>query len=522
MKSKFRFPSRFSLCSYLTAAALIPSISSAGDYTWDGDTSGSWIVGTNWVGNPNGSGVPTHGVGSIQTFYNTGATNLSTFLGAGRNVGTLKFDANADSDVTIRLATTAAGTTIANLTMDVTSGNAAIDIDSGAAGNFLIGVTAGSMVLNDNLVITHNGSGNLTINRPISSGTGLTTSLTKDGTGTLTLTAANNFTGGFILNAGTLNINGLNSLGGTAALPSTVTINGGTIDNTSGAAITISTKLHAYAFNGDFSFKGTNALNLSTGNVNLGTASGTTRKITTTAGTLTIEGVISDGTTANSLIKDGAGTLTLAGANAYTGTTVIKAGSLKINTTTTISTSSSIVVGDTGSSGAVLNAASAGFTVGSAQTLSGIGKVLATGQTVLASGTISAGDSSVGTLSFDGGALTLDSTSKFTYALGTSSDLVSLLNSVTLNLGSGTLGMADFAFSNSGGFGPGIYTLISGASSFTGSLDSGDLAGSVNGFSSTLSMSGNNLILTASAVPEPNAAAMLGGLGLLALLRRRR
>lgn len=177
-------------------------------------------------------------------------------------------------------------------------------------------------------------------------------------------------------------------------------------------------------------------------------------------------------------------------------------------------------MGDTGSTGAILNATTAGITVASTQTLAGIGKVLATGQTVLASGTISAGDSSVGTLSIDGGALTLDGTSKFAYALGTSSDLVSLLNSATLNLGSGTLGLADFAFSNSGGFAAGVYTLISGASSFTGSLDGADLTGSVNGLSSTLSMSGNNLILT--AVPEPHTAAMLGSLGLIALRRRRR
>ena len=222
------------------------------------------------------------------------------------------------------------------------------------------------------------------------------------------------------------------------------------------------------------------------------------------------------------MIKDGTGTLSLTNENAYTGATIVKAGTLRINTTTTLATGSSIVVGDSGSSGAVLNATTAGFTVGSTQTLEGLGKVLATGQTVLASGTISAGDSSVGTLSFDGGELTLDGTSKFNFSLGTTSDLVTLLNSATLNLGSGTLGLADFAFSNSGGFDAGIYTLISGASAFTGSLDGADLTGSVNGFSSTLSMSGNNLILTASAVPEPNAAALLGSLGLLALLRRRR
>lgn len=523
MKFKSISARRFSILPCIAAAAFVPSISFAGDYTWDGDTSGSWIIGTNWVGNPSGAGTPTMGIGSTQTFYNTGAANLSTFLGGGRVVGTLNFNATADSDVNVRFASLITAGVSRDLTFDVASGNAAINIDSNAAGNFTLGGSdgLGSLLLNDSLVITHNGSGTLLINRPISDGS-TSSAVTKDGSGALTLSNINNFTGGLTLNAGTLNINNLYALGGTTVTPGAVTINGGTIDNTSAAGITLSAKPNPFSINGNFAFGGTRNLNLGVGAVNLGTSAGTSRTITTNAGILTLAGVISNGTTASSLAKDGTGTLSLTNENAYTGATIVKAGTLRINTTTTISTSSSIVAGDTGSTGAVLDATTAGLTVGSAQTLAGIGKVLATGRTVLASGTISAGDSSVGTLSIDGGTLTLDSTSKFTYALGTTSDLVSLLNSVTLNLGSGTLGMADFAFSNSGGFAPGIYTLISGASSFTGSLDGGDLTGSVNGFSSTLSMSGNNLILTASAVPEPNAAAMLGGLGMLALLRRRR
>jgi autotransporter-associated beta strand protein len=299
-----------------------------------------------------------------------------------------------------------------------------------------------------------------------------------------------------------------------------VTINGGTIDNTSAGGITLSAKPNPFSINGNFAFGGTKNLNLGVGAVNLGTSAGTSRTITTNAGTFTIGGIISDGTTANSLAKDGTGTLSLTGENAYTGTTVVKAGTLKINTTTTISTSSSIVVGVTGSAGAILNATTAGLTVGATQTLAGIGKVLATGKTVTVSGTISAGDSGVGTLTLDGGTLALDGASKFTYALGTSSDLVSLLNSASLDLGSGTLGMADFSFTDSGGFAAGTYTLIGGASSVTGFLGGTDLTGVVNGLSSTLSMSGNNLILT--AIPEPATTLLAGGAGLLALSRRRR
>ena len=37
-----------------------------------------------------------------------------------------------------------------------------------------------------------------------------------------------------------------------------------------------------------------------------------------------------------------------------------------------------------------------------------------------------------------------------------------------------------------------------------------------------IAQSGNDLVLTYTAIPEPNVAGLLGGLGVLALLRRRR
>jgi autotransporter-associated beta strand protein len=235
-----------------------------------------------------------------------------------------------------------------------------------------------------------------------------------------------------------------------------------------------------------------------------------------------VTGVISNtnntGSTVVSLIKSSSSTWTLQSDNTYTGTTTIKGGTLKLNTSTSIGSSPTITVGDAGSTNAVLDVTTAGFTVGASQTLGGIGTILATGQTVTASGTLSAGNS-VGTLTIDGGTLALDSTSDFIFELGSSSDRINLINSASLSLGLNTLGLADFLFSDSGGFGEGVYTLISGASSFSGALDASDVTGDVLGYNSTLSMSGNNLILT--VVPEPGTA-LLGSLGLLALLRRRR
>ena len=88
-------------------------------------------------------------------------------------------------------------------------------------------------------------------------------SLTKSGTGTLTIGTANSYAGGTRLNEGTLNINNSSALG-----TGTFTIAGGTIDNTSGAPITLTTN-NPLVLAGDLTFNGTNALNLGTGAVTL-------------------------------------------------------------------------------------------------------------------------------------------------------------------------------------------------------------------------------------------------------------
>lgn len=87
----------------------------------------------------------------------------------------------------------------------------------------------------------------------------------------------------------------------------TFTINGGTIDNTSGANIT--TLSYPLALNGDFAYSGSVPRNL-----NLGTGTVTPnadRQITVDAGTLTIGGTLSAGTL--NLTKAGSGTVQLRG-----------------------------------------------------------------------------------------------------------------------------------------------------------------------------------------------------------------
>jgi autotransporter-associated beta strand protein len=135
-----------------------------------------------------------------------------------------------------------------------------------------------------------------------------TVAITKSFTSTLTLSGNNTFSGAKILNAGVLNINHANALGNVAG---SFTINGGTIDNTSGSNLTM--PAYPLSIAGDFTYAGTIPNNL-----NLGAGATTytgNRIITVNGGTLTIGGAISAPT--QDLTKAGAGTLNL-GATAKT------------------------------------------------------------------------------------------------------------------------------------------------------------------------------------------------------------
>ena len=96
-------------------------------------------------------------------------------------------------------------------------------------------------------------SNNLTVGGVIS---GSVESLVKAGAGTLTLDGADTYSGGTTLSAGQLNVNNPLALGG-----GTVAISGGTLGNTSGTAVTLSTA-GTEKWSGDFAFAGTNDLNL--------------------------------------------------------------------------------------------------------------------------------------------------------------------------------------------------------------------------------------------------------------------
>ena len=176
--------------------------------------------------------------------------------------------------------------------------------------------TAGTFNLNVGGTTVASAEGQaLTLSGVISNSTG-TLGLTKIGTSTVIISNTNTFTGGVTLSAGTLDINNASALGTVAG---TFIINGGTIDNTTAGAIT--TVNYPQTWGGDFTFTGTQSLNLGTGAVSMSAA----RQITVTANTLTIGGTVSGGF---DLTKAGAGTLSFGSNTVTLNNLTISAGTL--------------------------------------------------------------------------------------------------------------------------------------------------------------------------------------------------
>jgi len=281
------------------AASVYWDIDGATEGAGGATPAGTWdAANTYWNDTADGTGTTAiWAAGDTAVFAaGTDATGEYTVTVDGtQDIGGLTFE---EGTVTLAAGTTPALRLTANAIMDVAptlTATVSTDIAEDAA-----------------RTLTKTGDGTLEL-----SGANLYTGLTTVSAGTLTLSGDNtSATGGVTLSAGTLNINNAAALG-----TGTFTISGGTIDNTSGGAITNSNN-NAQAWNGDFTFTGTNDLDLGTGAVNLNAA----RTVTVSANTLTVGGVIS----ASDLTKAGAGNLNLTGASVFLNT-YLSAGTLTIS-----------------------------------------------------------------------------------------------------------------------------------------------------------------------------------------------
>jgi fibronectin-binding autotransporter adhesin len=283
-------------------------------YTWNNPVGGSWNTPTNWTSTPGGVataltlGAPANNTANFSTLALPGTATVT--LDGNQTIGNLTFgDANATPTFSWILNPGSVSTS--TLTLETSS---------------LLNPSPAINVVNEtatlNVILTG------------------TQGFTKSGAGALTLAGANTYSGTTILSTGQLNINSSTALG-TSAL----TISAGTtFDNTSGAAITLTTN-NVQTWNGNFTFGATNALNLGTGAVTLGanvqvTVNGPSLSLTggatnlTSLIPLTLGGAIGG---AHSLTVAGTGVLQLTGASNYSGGTTVSSGStLVIGNGTTV------------------------------------------------------------------------------------------------------------------------------------------------------------------------------------------
>ena len=306
------------------------------------------------------AGIKMFGAGQTTTFNNTVSATGKWFATTGASAGTVAVGgAFTSGDLYIMngstlqlnsggsIATSAlrlGGDFATTLTQNLALG-ATFQLTVATGGQSFAGLinsvtsnTSGAlMVDSQNTSGTNTLSGNIFLDSPLRlqvaaggtlAATGIisnASSLTKQGTGTLTLSGVNTFTGGTTLAAGTLNVNNAAALGNTAT--GVLTITGGTLNNISGGAITTTTA-KAMNWNGDFTFTGSNNLSTNLGAVTINTA---TRTANIAGGVLTT-GLINSAAGIG-LTKTGAGTLFMANTantSSIGGTLDIQAGKLQV------------------------------------------------------------------------------------------------------------------------------------------------------------------------------------------------
>jgi len=347
--------------------------------------------------------------------------------------------------------------------------------------------------------------------------------VTKTNSGTATLAGTNTYTGvttltGGVLSIGTVTNGGVaGPIGAATNAAANLVFNGGTLQYTGATAST------------DRNFT-----------LNAGTTG--TINVSSGAANLTLSGAST--ATTGGLTKTGAGTLTLGGANLYTGTTTISAGTLALGSSGLIASSAIINLGTSGSQGILDVSSKASFVFGAGQTLKGYGTVnIGAGKTVTINGNLAPGNSP-GITNVTGdlvlaNAVAVPTTGAITTmelggnggVAGTDYDKVVVSGQITFGGTMNIIGYLSYNINQAA-----TYHLF-GFGSQTGSFDfvsvagtslansSGVWTGSASSFDYTFTQSTGDLVIVATAIPEPATyAALAGGLALLGtwLTRRRK
>ncbi len=348
--------------------------------TWTGvGTSGAralWSDSAHWTG-----GAPADNASVSLTFANT-ASSFSQNTVTGLTLTSLTFDAAAQSNDITGNAVTLSG----DVTVSTSAAQSVALATTLATGTRTFAVNSGPLTWSGVL-----------------SGAG---ALLKSGAGTVVLSAANTFSGGTTVNAGTLQLT-TNGTSGTGGLRGTVTVNaGGTLLSTAQDAfgynagtkvdslfITGGTVTHNASGNltlsnvaisltggtlqstgsGTLDFLDINGASSTTGNTTIATSASVSSSIIAglirlrqgdndptgtlftvadggAAVDLHVSASMSDGPTqgaASAITKAGAGVMVLSGTNTHTGSTTVSAGTLRAGSTQALGSNSAVVLANT-------------------------------------------------------------------------------------------------------------------------------------------------------------------------------
>ncbi|WP_395749595.1 beta strand repeat-containing protein [Prosthecobacter sp.] len=348
-----------------------------------------------------------------------------------------------------------------------------------SSGTFAATAKVAGIVLEGDSTI--GGSGDITINGIVSESGG-SHALTKIGTSVLTLAnTGNSYTGGTVINAGSISIATDSALGTApaAATAGQLVINGGALTTTAGFT-----------------------LNANRG-IDLGTTGG---QINATTGTLSYGGVIAGSA---GLQKSGAGTLALSGVNTYGGATFISGGTLSISADSALGAApTSATLAQLTFDGGTL-ATTADLTLNSTRGVSlgasggtidvGTGTAVTYGGSVAGAGSLA--KTGTGTLNFTAASSYSGATTVIAGTLGISNDAalgtgaggVSVASGATLAL-SGDITVAGEALSLNGdgtATNAGALRNVSGANTWTGNLAIAAGNTRINSDAGSLLISGN-------------------------------
>ena len=415
------------------------------------------LLNSETIGSLAGSGNTTLNANTLTTGGNNGTTTYSGVMSGNGANALIK---TGTGTMTLSGTNTFTGTAVVNDgTLSLSGGTAladgvAVTVNDPAGAPFgvlnlvnseTIGslAGAGNVTLNANTLTTGGNNGTTTFSG-VMSGTG---GLTKAGTGTMTLSGANTFTGATNVNAGILSLVGGAALSDVTAVTVTVPgtlnlVNSETIGSLAGTG---STTL--------------NANTLTTGGNN---------------GTTTYSGVISG--VGGSLTKVGAGTMTLSGANTFTGPTTVNAGILSLQGGAALANTSAVTVTSPGTLNLVNSETIA--------SLAGTGAVTLNAQT-LTTGVDNSSTTHSGVISGAGGSLVKNGTGTFivsgtnTYTGGTTLNAGTLAAASAKAFGSGNLTLNGGTVQTSGG--PLIVDIGGGAVAFNAGTYLANVGGTTPG-----------------------------------------